>query len=236
MARRLVLLLVLVLGLAGCSGEASTGPKPSAAKPSAESPSGGAGEGNADQLGVIGDSLTAEMIEYGLLQPALEALGWDSGNLRMDGLSGRPIESGGTGSTTDVVKDWRAEGFDPRVWLIALGTNNSADSDAEWSADIRAVLDEIGSGPAGNYTIYWVTTGYQDAGEYHEQEFEDVVREIAKDYPDVTVADYSEFLEPYRDDPKWDSWWSDPVHHSESGYAELRTPFYVQTLEPESPA
>lgn len=233
MTRRLILLLALIVVLASCSNEPSGDP-PAPSAPSPADP--GADPGNHDQVGVIGDSLTAEMIDYGQLEPALTDLGWDAGNIRMDGVWGRPIDGSGSGSTTGVIEGWREDGFDPRVWLIALGTNNSADGEQSWQHDIRGVINEINSGQAGNYTIYWVTSGYREADQNHQQEFLDVVHEIAEDYPNVQVADYGAYLDEHRDDPAWDSYWSDAVHHSESGYEKLRTPFYAEVLESEAPS
>lgn len=233
MTRRLVLLLALVLTLAACSDEPSGDPPPASA-PSPANPDDD--PGNYDQVGVIGDSLTAEMIDYGQLDPALQDLGWDADDIRLDGVWGRPINGSGAGATTGVIESWRTDGFDPRVWLIALGTNNAADGAPSWQHDVRAVINEVNSGAAGNYTIYWVTTGYRQADQESQQEFLDTVQDIATEYPNVEVADYGAYLDEHRDDPQWDSYWADSVHHSESGYAELRTPFYVEVLEPEAPS
>lgn len=233
MIRRLVLLLALTLTLTACSGEPSGDP-PAASAPSPANPDDD--PGNHDQVGVIGDSLTAEMIDHGQLEPALIELGWAADDIRLDGVWGRPIDGSGGGSTTGVIEDWRQDGFDPRVWLIALGTNNSADGEQSWQYDVRAVINEINSGAAGNYTIYWVTTGYQEPDQNHQEAFLDTVQDIASEYPNVQVADYGAYLDEHRDDPEWDSYWSDSVHHSESGYETLRTPFYAEVLEPEAPA
>ena len=175
------------------------------------------------------------MIEYGLLEPALIEQGWAGTDIRLDGVAGRTIDRPGPGSTSETIKTWRQDGFDPRVWLIALGTNDASDPVSQWQKEIRGVLNAINEGPAGNYTIYWVTTGYLEADVNNQSLFLQTMHEIAGDYPNVIVADYGAFLDSHRDDPNWAAMWSDPVHHSEAGYKALRTPFYVTTLQPEAP-
>lgn len=243
-AAHLALILVAVLALSACSstrtstdssGSAPSYPAlPSPVSPSPSDPSGT--PTNINQVGIIGDSLTAEMIDYALLEPALVEAGWAADDIRLDGVWGRPIDGSGPTATSEVIHDWRQDGFDPRVWLVALGTNNAGNDVSQWQQDIRGVLNAVNEGPAGNYTIYWVTTGYLDDDVNNETLFLQTVQDIAAYYPNVVVADYGSFLDEHRDEPNWASMWSDPVHHSQAGYQELRTPFYLATLESEAPS
>lgn len=235
-----VLVLVTVLAMTSCTSNpdsAGSAGAPAAPPPTSPSPSDpGASPTNTDQVGVIGDSLTAEMIDYDLLEPALIDAGWASRGIRMDGVWGRPIDGTGPTATTEAISTWREAGFDPRVWLVALGTNNAGDSVSQWRQDIRGVLNTINAGATGNYTIYWVTTGYLQPDVNNQDLFLSTVQEISADYPNVVVADYGAFLDEHRGQPGWESMWSDPVHHTKAGYQQLRTPFYVATLAPEAPA
>lgn len=235
--------VALLLAVVGCTDPAAersaTTPSdgPSTVAPVVPSPQNPQAQAlNVDQLGVIGDSLTAEMIDYGLLQPALEDAGWAGEDIRMDGVWGRPIDGTGPDATSAVINAWRADGFDPRVWLIALGTNNLGGPADQWQQDVRSVLNVVNSGSTGNYTVYWVTTGYLDDDANNEGLFLQTMQDIAADYPNVVVADYGAYLDEHRDQPDWPAMWTDPVHHSEAGYAELRTPFYLATLQPEAPS
>lgn len=233
---RLALILLTALLVSACTSRAQQADSTAPPSPSWPSPAdSGAPAQNGDQLGVVGDSLTAEMIEYGLLEPALIEAGWDAQDIRLDGDWGRPIDGTTDSSTSAVIRSWRKDGFDPRVWLIALGTNNASSPVSQWHQDIRGVLNEINTGPAGNYRIYWVSTGYPQQGVSNQALFLQTLHEIAADYPNVEVADYDAFLDGHRDDANWADMWADPVHHSKSGYELLRTPFYLDVLADEAP-
>lgn len=100
-----------------------------------------------NSLGYVGDSLTA----HGGGIPARDAVvnvGWNVNDVRVDGHIGRPIY--GTNQLTNanqtpeaVVRDWRSDGFNPRVWVVALGANNIFNSQASWTTDMNNLLNVI---------------------------------------------------------------------------------------------
>lgn len=190
------------------------------------------------QLGMIGDSLTAQMASLGIVLPAMHTLGWDyPDTFYGDGLFGRGITHPIGGSlvtpspyTEDVIDTMRGLGFDPRVWFIALGTNNQGDGSTYWDTAIQAILDKINSGPNHNYTIYWVSTGYLLPGQYNQVAFLAKLNAFAAANPNMRVLDYEAYLVTKRSDPSWASWWDDDIHQTTAGYNQLRLPFYVQAL------
>jgi hypothetical protein len=110
-------------------------------------------------IGVIGDSLTyaAGLGEQGLTQH-LAAGGWQ--DIRVDGMVGRPIakDYSGKPGAVSVVRTWRTLGFDPRVYVIALGSNNIGATVTSVNQSIAALLAEIGPG----HTVYWVNASFAD--------------------------------------------------------------------------
>lgn len=197
-------------------------------------------------IGVIGDSLTYEGGNGGAwIAAALTSLGWGASHVRVDGLTGRGINVPGTTPTpapytTDVINNWRTNGFDPRVWLIALGTNNrNEETEAGgtfWKTQIQAVVSAIMSGQANDYIIYWIGTGYEDSNtEYNCQDFQTVLTTFAS--PSFVPCDYNAYLAPFRTNANWDSWWygTDGIHNTNPGYQSLRIPFYQQCVASEAP-
>ncbi len=225
-----VLILVSVTLAAACSTQASPTSEPSL--PTAA---------NHDQVGVIGDSLTVDMEYYGYLSDQLRTLGFRDGNFRIDGQWGRGISSPEQGTsqtatpyTSDVIEKWRSTGFDPRVWVIALGTNNADDSADYWQEAIKQVADRINSGPAHDYVIYWISTGYSGPDDHRAPEFWHTLEEATSEIPHTIPCDYLAYLNKYRADPQWNSWW-DGIHNTQAGYRDLRAPFYGKILEGERP-
>lgn len=93
----------------------------------------------------------------------LVANGWPNTTAtRVDGLIGRSIINGvapSIPSSQDVVNTWRAGGFNPRTWVIALIMNDETDTDAGWTSKVNTLLDLIVSMPHASglpYRIFWV--------------------------------------------------------------------------------
>src|SRR5215218_261939 len=71
-------------------------------------------------LGMIGESSTQGTLPW--LADDLGTVGW--GPLRLYAFPGVRIPPDNPGFAIPVVQRWRAEGFDPRVWIIGLGSND----------------------------------------------------------------------------------------------------------------
>lgn len=107
-------------------------------------------------LGDVGDSLLYQAGSDGQRQ-AFIAAGWPASDVRTDGVTGRPIPDGSVLPTaSDVINTWRASGFDPATWVIALGSNNFGGTDAQWTTWIKEKIDQIAAGSRAHYTLYWV--------------------------------------------------------------------------------
>jgi hypothetical protein len=112
-------------------------------------------------IGYIGDEL---LFQSGSTEPydLLVTNGQDASKLDGDGLVGRKIALNGTTvpNTQAVIDGWRQQGFDPGTFIIALGSNDSAATDATWTSQISAVLDYIAAGPGSAYTVYWLDLAF----------------------------------------------------------------------------
>lgn len=87
----------------------------------------------------------------------MEALGYDTSSLRIDGLVGRSIVDGQPPylpSSQEVVTRWRQEGFHPNVWLIALMSNDFGKTKDELKIAIGTLLDVIDDEPVTK--VLWV--------------------------------------------------------------------------------
>lgn len=119
-------------------------------------------------LAYIGDSLTYQNGRGCLANGGTQENVKDSlddlftGEVRVDGLIGRPIVGMASGtSMEDVIDAWRGDNFDPDTWVLALGSNNLGASDGQWGNWCGQALSKVAEG-GGQYTVYWVTTALRD--------------------------------------------------------------------------
>lgn len=140
----------------------------------------------AGSLAVVGDSLTIGY--WGGLDDALRQAGF--GPFRMEARSARrtlvPIE--GSTSGIDAVRHVRHDGFDPTVWVVALGTNDinpSARTPGEADRVITTMLDEIGPG----HLVVWVNV-WASGSDANAVAFNERLAAIAQQRPGVYVADW----------------------------------------------
>lgn len=123
---------------------------------------------SAARVAIIGDSLT-ERAEDHAAPPTREALtrarfvsaGFTDSNLYWYGKGGKSLvasDSGGKTTVQNIDDAVTALGGPADVWVIALGTNNSGDSDSTFNANMATVLNKIAS--VGGGIILWVNLGY----------------------------------------------------------------------------
>lgn len=190
---------------------------------------------NPNAIGVIGDSLLYQAgAGVADLNTRIIAKGWADPNTELDGLVGRSISGEAvTPSSITVVRTWRAAGFNPRVWVIALGTNNKNATEAQWDSAIQLLLDEIGPG----HKIYWVGLGFQNASDSRVLAFNINLAQIAAARPDsdMVALDWNAATEcPHSDASKWDATDAEGIHMTRAGY-DIRDQWIADQIASEAP-
>lgn len=138
-----------------------------------------------DSVAVIGDSIALSAQE--LLTSALEALGIDV--VAYDAVESRRMVSGGAAlpSGASAIEDVLADGVDPELWVVALGTNDvGARSRPEATADDIATV--IGLLPEDDHVI-WVDTWVRDLDD-EAVTLNGVLRLVLGDRPNTSVIDW----------------------------------------------
>lgn len=182
-------------------------------------------------IGVIGDSLTyqggtgAQKITNKLV-----AAGWAQANIKVDGVTGRAIANdlpdGKPGSITTIRK-WRTAGFEPRVFVIALGTNNKGATAAAWTKEINKVLNEIGPG----HKIYWVNLGFKDQFDPRVINFNNNLQTIANSRADLFPKDWNTHIHAFQQQPTlWLASDAQGIHMTTAGY-DIRNNFYRDSVQ-----
>lgn len=202
MFRRRVRLLAALLALGPVAMNASPAqalPASYLAEPTA---------GPAGSLAIIGDSLTIGY--WAGLDDDLRAAGF--GPFRMEARSARrtivPLD--GSTSGIDAVRHVRNDGFDARVWVVALGTNDvnlTAGRPGEPDRTIVAMLDEIGPG----HVVVWVNV-HAGRSSVNAAAFNARLAAIAAQRPGMWVADWASLAATR---PEWMR--DDGVHNTATG-------------------
>jgi hypothetical protein len=193
-----------------------------------------------DCIGVIGDSLTYQNGSgIANIKDRLMAAGWQSDKIRVDGIIGRPIAgdfSGKPGAVT-TINSWKAGGFDPKTYVILLGTNNKNATSTLWTTEINKDLNAIGPG----HTIIWMDLGFKNESDSRVLNFNANLAAIAGQRSDMFIAKSSSGLgwnEWIHTHPNQSGLWlaTDPdgVHMTTAGYT-LRNQFIGEALMPYAP-
>src|SRR4051794_33170457 len=148
-------------------------------------------------LGLIGESSTQGTLPW--IGGDLAALGW--GPMRLYAFPGVRIPPDRSGFAIPTVQTWRAEGFDPRVFVLGLGANDvgfSQDSVPKAAAYIDSMLDAVGPGrevlwlnithPEASWQAAWNTALNQVAARRLNLHIFDWAS-IAAQHPDWLVGD-----------------------------------------------
>lgn len=177
-------------------------------------------------VAVVGDSLTYAY--WGDLPDAFAEQGW--GPFAIEARSARRTTETNRIATSglDAVRRLRANGFDPHLWIVALGTNDLFlalhDPDAV-DALIDDMMDEIGS----DHEVVWVnlyTVGRRD----EIAVFNDRLQEATRRHDNLVIADWFSVIDPH---PEWTG--GDGVHPNLEG-ARQRNRFLAEVgfLAPET--
>ena len=159
-------------------------------------------------LGMIGESSTQGMLPW--IPDDLGAVGW--GPLRLYAFPGVRIPPDNPGFAIPVVQRWRAEGFDPRVWIIGLGTNDvgfTTTSIPKATAYIDAMLDAIGPGRE----VLWINITHHEPD--WQAAWNEALVEVATRRLNLHVFDWASIVAQH---PEWLV--SDHVHSTPTGYRQ----------------
>ncbi len=159
-------------------------------------------------MAIVGDSLTISY--WGGLPASFKAQSF--GPFQMEARSARRTTVALTGSTSgiDGVRRIRASGFDPPLWVVALGTNDmniTVKTPGATDAIINTMLDEIGPGRR----VVWVNV-YARGSLANSQAFNARLAAIAVQRPMMTVADWYSLVAAH---PSWLV--ADGVHPNATG-------------------
>jgi hypothetical protein len=135
-------------------------------------------------LGVVGDSVTQGTL--GWLVNDLAAQGW--GPLRLYAAPGVRIAPDDPGFAIPVVQQWRAGGFDPRVWIVGLGADDVGiyGTNANRArAAIRWMLDVVGPGRE----VVWPNITYPDRA--RQNTWNAALVAVAAERPNLHVFDWA---------------------------------------------
>jgi hypothetical protein len=117
---------------------------------------------------ILGDSLTYQN-GFGTtdVPTAFVAAGYTSGQLYVDGLGGRAIWTphGNPPYSDAAIDTMRATGFEPKTYVVALGTNNTGFLVSDTMVDYRALMAKIGPGRV----VHFIGLGYQVQSECQVQ-------------------------------------------------------------------
>ena len=136
----------------------------------------------------------------------------------------------GIPNAQQVAQNWRAAGYDG-CWVLALGTNDTADvyvgSNVGRLARIERMMSVIGKQP-----VMWVNVkSLLDSGAYSEQNmqlWDDALLDACRRYPNMRVYDWAAVAQ--------DSWFiDDGIHYNTPGY-RARSRLIAQALAHAFPA
>jgi hypothetical protein len=159
-------------------------------------------------IGIIGESSTQGTLPW--IGDDLAALGW--GPIRGYAAPGVRIPPDLAGFAIPVVQRWRAEGFDPRVWIIGLGANDvgfSTTSGPKAVAYIDSMLDAIGP----SREVLWVNITHHEAD--WQAAWNAALAQVATRRFNLHVFDWASIAAQH---PEWI--YSDQVHLTPTGYRQ----------------
>jgi len=192
-------------------------------------------------LGYIGDSLTEQSGPGPAnIAASLVPLGFTTSNSKIDGLSGRSISQNvppwPSPGTIQVMQAWRAGGFHPDLWLMALSSNDYDASISTLQSRVNLVLDEalletvskvLWIGPAIQPTPTSITPT-QVANIYT------ALNNVAAARSDVEMVVYDLRAAYNAYDPVQSGWWTDDRHMTTLGYS-VRNSLIAGFIEDEMP-
>jgi hypothetical protein len=160
----------------------------------------------AGAIGLIGDSVLMGVDPW--IASDLAAVGW--GPIHYWAGTGTRVPADNPLGASTVMRLWRAQGFDPAVWIIGVGADDVGfvgSSVAASEAEIDLMLDEIGSDRAV------VMATIQHYNPVWEANWNQALRNVAARRTQLHVVEWQAEADEH---PSW--WGGDGVHLSPTGY------------------
>lgn len=176
-------------------------------------------------LAIIGDSLTERGADHAApptreatTRAVMVAAGYDPTKIYWYGRGGKSMHAADSNGKTvaDCIAEARSQLGQVDRWVIALGTNDSADTETNFKAEVNAVLDEIYATGDEPDQVFWVNLAALNPNNTNflaKNGYLKTVIEGRDEYPDrVHLADwYSYIHDPANFDP--DDWLPSDVPH-----------------------
>lgn len=183
-----------------------------------------------DTYAIIGDSNT-EMGSsvYAPLYESLQSRNIPTDNVYVYGIhSKRMLEVDIIGrETIQNIQDAKQGFGDISHWLIALGGNNSSDSQASMASDINEILNLIG--PEGKVT--WIGLSAKGSNTANRNTFNQVLQNQLPLRPNSFYADWDQYIRSLDNGQEDSIYWlpDDNIHMSEEGYV-VRANYFADIL------
>jgi hypothetical protein len=160
----------------------------------------------AGAIGLIGDSVLMGVDPW--IAGDLAAAGW--GPIHYWAGTGTRVPADNPLGASTVMRQWRAGGFDPAVWIIGVGADDVGFvgfSVAASEGDVDLMLDEIGP----ERDVVMATIQHYNA--VWEANWNQALRNVAARRPQLHVVEWQAVADQH---PSW--WGGDGVHLSPTGY------------------
>ena len=170
-------------------------------------------------LGLVGESSTQGTLPW--IGDDLAAQGW--GPLRLYAFPGVRIPPDRSGFAIPTVQTWRAEGFDPRVWIVGLGANDvgfTESSVPKAVALIDSMLDTIGPGRE----VLWLNITHPEPS--WQAAWNQALNDVAARRLNLHIFDWASIAAQH---PDWLV--GDGVHLTPTGYRE-RSRLIAESTKP----
>jgi hypothetical protein len=177
------------------------------------------------KVAVIGDSLTYQTGSgVANITAKYVSAGYTAGNISVYGVGGKPITAAdSTGKTTvQNIADARTKLGTVDAWVIALGTNNTSDTDATFTSNVNTVLNAIGS----TDKVVWIGLSYYSAANTNASHFNPLLSSAVGAKSNAKYADWNSFIHNGRDETGLWVYPTDSTHMTDTGYV-IRNQYYV---------
>lgn len=172
--------------------------------------------------GFIGDSTGIGMIELGNVVGQLRAAGW--GPVRATAICGGRTQGTTQFSALTTLAEWRRSGFDPQLYVVALGSNDVGFCENR-VADCRAGIDGVLRTIGGDRHVVWQNISHPQPS--WETAWNQALADARAVTPLMVVADW---LSAVNANPALTTW--DRVHAADGPAYTLRSKIAVDAAAP----